>query len=220
MHHGRGIRYALLGAVSRNPDGVHGYALKRQCERILGNFWQLNFGEVYRTIDRLAVDGLIEHVLEEPESTRKLYRITEKGRRTLDTFILSPPTDAPRPLRQELAVKLLFAGRDQLPQVLELIEHQREAYMRQLSLLGVQRRKLSRAPIDSFVTNLLIDGAELSARAELAWLDDITQKLKERFLGSPIENESRPEALRRSTPGANPAASTRARSPGGMSGLR
>ena len=80
MHHGRGIRYALLGAVSRNPDGVHGYALKRQCERILGNFWQLNFGEVYRTIDRLAVDGLIEHVLEEPESTRKLYRITEKGR--------------------------------------------------------------------------------------------------------------------------------------------
>src|SRR4029077_2330461 len=98
--------------------------------------------------------------------------------------ILEPPTDAPRPLRQELAVKLLFAGPARLPELSKLIEHQREAYMRQLSLLGFHRRKLRRVSTDTFVTNLLIDGAELSVRAELAWLDDVTQKLKERFAAS------------------------------------
>jgi DNA-binding PadR family transcriptional regulator len=183
MRHGPGIRYALLGAVSRHTDGVHGYALKRQCERILGSFWQLNFGEVYRVLDRLADEGLIEQVLTEPESNRKLYRITERGRRSLDDFILTPPGDAPRPLRQELAVKLLFAGPEQVADVLKLIEVQREAYMRQLSQLGVQRRRLKRAPVDGFVTNLLIDGAELSVRAELAWLEDVTNKLRERAAG-------------------------------------
>ena len=183
MRQGTGIRYALLGVVSQHPDGVHGYALKRHCDRLLGNFWQLNFGEIYRVLDRLAADGLIEHVLVGPESSRKLYRITEKGRRSLDDFILLPPTDAPRPLRQELAVKLLFAGPGRLPELLRLIDHQREAYMRELSLLAVHRRRLARSPVDSFVTQLLIDGAELNVRAELAWLDEVTQKVQERFAG-------------------------------------
>jgi hypothetical protein len=115
------------------------------------------------------------------ESPRKLYRITEKGRRSLDDFVLAPPTDAPRPLRQELAVKLLFAAPERLPELLKLVAHPCEAYMRQLSLLGSQRRRLGRSATDAFVTNLLIDGAELVVRAELTWLDDVTQKLNERY---------------------------------------
>jgi hypothetical protein len=35
--------------------------------------------------------------------------------------------------------------------------------------------------VDAFVTNLLVDGAELAERAELTWLDEVTQKLGERF---------------------------------------
>jgi DNA-binding PadR family transcriptional regulator len=170
--------------VSQYPDGVHGYALKRHCERVLGNFWQLNFGEVYRVLDRLAAEGLITPVKPGAESSRKLYRISEKGQRSLDDFILVPPADTPRPLRQELAVKLLFAGPGRLENVLRLIDHQRETYMRELSLLGVQRRRLVRRGVDTFVTQLLIDGAELSVRAELAWLDEVTVKLTERFGGS------------------------------------
>src|SRR5262249_13373644 len=114
------------------------------------------------------------------DSTRNVFRITQKGRQSLDDFILQPPTDAPRPLRQELAVKMLFADRRRLPELYKLIEHQRQSYMRQFSQLGFQRRCLERAKIDGFVTNLLIDGAELAVRAELGWLDDVTQKLKER----------------------------------------
>ena len=82
-------------------------------------------------------------------------------------------------------MKLLFAGTDRVPELLGLIDHQRRAYLRQLHLLGAQRRKLRRVPIDSFVTNLLIDGAELSVRAELAWLDEVTQKLQERVAATP-----------------------------------
>jgi DNA-binding PadR family transcriptional regulator len=181
MRHGRGIHYALLGVVAQHPEGVHGYALKRQCDRLLGHFWQLNFGEVYRVLDRLSDEGLIEQISTEDESPRKLFRITDKGRQSLDDFILTPATDAPRPMRQELAVKLLFAGPERMADLISLIDHQREVYLRQLHLLGTQRRKIRRVPVDSFVTNLLIDGAELSVRAELAWLDEVVQKLKERY---------------------------------------
>jgi DNA-binding PadR family transcriptional regulator len=158
---------------------VHGYLLKRQCDRVLGHFWQLNFGEVYRILDRLSEEGLIEAVVTNAATSRKVFRITDKGRQSLDSFVLEPPTDAPRPLRQELAVKLLFAGAGRLPELLRLINAQRGTYMRQLHLLESHRRKLR--GVDSFVTGLLIDGAELNARAELAWLEDVSLKLKERF---------------------------------------
>ena len=181
MRQARSIHYAVLGVLSRSPDGVHGYALKRQCERVLGHFWQLNFGEIYRVLDRLADGGLIEQVLLEPSANRKLYRITDKGRSSLDAFIAAPPNDVPRPLRQELAVKLLFASRERLPELLELIDFQRHAYMRQLHSLESQRRRLRRLAAEAFVTNLLIDGAELNVRAELAWLDDVGRKLQERL---------------------------------------
>ena len=99
MRSGHGLRYAVLGMISQTPKGLHGYALKRQCERLLGSFWQVNFGEVYRVLDRLAGEGLIEQVTVEAEGPRKVYRITHRGQRSLDDFIFAPPTDAPRPVR-------------------------------------------------------------------------------------------------------------------------
>jgi len=190
MRHARGIHYALLGVVAQNPDGVHGYALKRQCDRILGHFWQLNFGEVYRILDRLSENGLVEEVLADSVSSRKVFRITDRGRQSLDTFILEPPTDAPRPMRQELAVKLLFAGPERMPELVRLIDAQRDTYMKQLHLLSVQRRKITKLPVDTFVTGLLIDGAELSVRAELAWLEDVAAKLKERFTSGSVGRQA------------------------------
>ncbi len=181
MRHSHGVQHAVLGVVSRNPEGIHGYAVRRQGERLLGHFWRLNFGEVYRILDRLAADGLIEQVADGTESARKVYRITARGQHSLDDYVLSPQTDAPRPLRQELAVKLLFASAEHLPELLKLVERQREAYMQELHKLGTERRKMRRAPFDGFVTHLLIDGAELAARAELAWLDEVAKRLSDRY---------------------------------------
>ena len=181
MRHVRGVHYALLGVVSRHPEGVHGYALKRKCDRILGHFWQLNFGEVYRVLDRLVEENLIEQVATRHDTNRKVYRITDNGRQSLDAFILEAAPDTPRPLRHDLAVKLLFAGPEQLPELLGLIRHQRDLYARQLRLIGTQRQRLQHLPFDSFVTKLLIDGAELNVRAELTWLDEVAAELKARY---------------------------------------
>jgi hypothetical protein len=78
-------------------------------------------------------------------------------------------------------VKLLFASPEHLPELLRLVARQRDAYMQELHKLGSERRKMRRAPFDAFVTHLLIDGAELSARAELAWLDEVAKRLQERY---------------------------------------
>ncbi len=128
----------------------------------------------------MTAEDLIEQIESGRDDGRKVYRITDKGRQSLDAFVLEPPTDVPRPLRQELSAKLLFATPNRLEDVLRVVSHQRSEYLRHLHALGVQRAKIARLSGDHSVTQLLIDGAELHARAEIAWLDDVTQRLKSR----------------------------------------
>ena len=41
--------------------------------------------------------------------------------------------------------------------------------------------RVQHLPFDSFVTELLIDGAELNVRAELAWLEEVAAALRARY---------------------------------------
>jgi DNA-binding PadR family transcriptional regulator len=181
MRQTNGLKFAVLAVIAYNPDGVHGYLLKEQCERILGKFWQLNRSEIYRMLDQLADERWIESVDGESGSPRKPYRITDEGQQNLGAFLLAPPTDVPRPLRQELAVKLLFASAEHVPELMRVIKCQRETCMGQLHSLAVQRRKRPKIEVDPFFLSLLIDGFERIVRAEVSWLDEICSKLTERF---------------------------------------
>jgi DNA-binding PadR family transcriptional regulator len=177
MPHGHGIDYGLLGLISRSEKGMHGYALKRQFERVWGACWQLSFGEVYRVLNRLVGEGLIQGVSDAECSHRKSYRITEAGRRKLGTFIAAPPTDVPHPFRRELAVKLVLADPEGLLRLLPVLDRVREAYGKELRHLGAHRRRLVSRAIDAPAATLALEGAELCTRAEVAWIDRLRQEL-------------------------------------------
>src|SRR3989442_4172903 len=103
------VQYAVLGLISERTEGAHGYQLKTEFDALYGDFWSLNYGQLYRTLDRLERAGLIQ-CTEEGQSgrpSRKGYRITASGRHNLDDWLLLPPTDEPRPLWDDLSVKRL-----------------------------------------------------------------------------------------------------------------
>ena len=186
MRRSDSVRFAILGLVARHPGGVHGYALRRQCADLLGHLWQLTLQEVYRVLGSLSADGWIEGNGRDPVAGRKIYCITPVGQQNLDAFLLRPAEDALQMRRQEVAAKVLFARPDRLAELLGVISAKRVAYEQQLALLDVQRRKLRRLPVDPFLANLLVDGAEVSMRAEIEWLDHVCEKLNERFGGSTL----------------------------------
>ena len=62
----------------------HGYAIMLEVERLTGGLLNLGPGTLYRSIQRMLVDGLIEetNVLHEPDlddERRRYYRITTFG---------------------------------------------------------------------------------------------------------------------------------------------
>lgn len=78
--------FALLLALTEGER--HGYALMADAERLSQGGITLGPGTLYRTLQRMRVDGLIEEVDTEPlpnradrrAERRRSYRITEAGR--------------------------------------------------------------------------------------------------------------------------------------------
>jgi PadR family transcriptional regulator AphA len=177
--HKDNLRYAVLGLVGARDSGVHGYQLKGELEALCNEFWEVNFGRLYRALDLLdqAGDLQVEAELQDGRPNRKVYRITEKGKQTLDDWLLQPVSERPRPLRDELVLKLLFLGRSNVEALTEQIRHQRSIYLGKLALIAQWKRRLLKSDMDGEVTSLVMDGMERRLRAEFAWLDDVTRKL-------------------------------------------
>lgn len=118
-----GTSYAVLGLIA-----VWGpctpYDLKQAIETTVENFWPVPHTTFYVEPERLQKAGLLDVEQEEHGRRRKLYAITEEGRRVLDAWVAAP-TAAPPQLRDELMLKV-FLGADPGPLVAERIAWHRE----------------------------------------------------------------------------------------------
>lgn len=172
------VKYALLGILSERDR--HGYDLKDAFEERVGEFWSLNYGQIYQTLDRLERDGLVEWRGERQEKRpdRKVYRITSKGRRELEEWLTRPVT-RPRALRDELFIKMLLLGPDKRRAITDLIERQKQIYLGHMRRLTERKFELSQRPdrAELLVTELLMDAALFHAEADVRWLTHCAQKL-------------------------------------------
>ena len=173
------VRFAVLGMVSTHQGGAHGYKLTRELEAVCDDFWEVNYGKIYRMLDDLERDGCLdatEH-LQSGRPNRRVFSITEKGRRSLDQWLVQAPSDKPRPLRDELSLKLLFLDPSRLSDISELMRQQRSIYVSRLGLVARRRARLNKTDIDSKLVELVMYGAEMRVEADLAWLEDLERKI-------------------------------------------
>ena len=179
---GDAVQYAILGLISGRSAGAHGYQLKIEFDALYGDFWSLNYGQLYRILDRLERAGFIEGTehIQSGRPTRRVYRITTNGQQTLDDWLILPPNDEPRPLRDELSVKLLFLTDARRKETLNLVRRQRSLYLHHLARLTKRRSVLEESGQDMFVTRLLLLQADMRVRSDLAWLDLVEQELHQR----------------------------------------
>ncbi len=136
------VRHAVLGLLS--TKAMHGYELKTKFDHVTGGFWQLNFGQIYSTLDRLEREGLVERVCEEADAERKVFRITTRGRTRLDDWI-GRPVGRARALRDDLFVRLLFCDRAQPEPILRMVARHRDAYELEIRKLTKRKARLERA---------------------------------------------------------------------------
>src|SRR6202049_3775803 len=73
------VRRAFLSLLTEAP--VHGYELMKQLEERSGGVYRASAGTVYPTLQQLEDEGLI---ISELREGKKVYRLTDEGKRELD----------------------------------------------------------------------------------------------------------------------------------------
>ncbi len=173
------IKYAMLGILAEKD--LHGYELKSIFDEKVGDFWSLNFGQIYSTLDRLEKEELVSHdrQIQDRRPDRKIYHITPKGRAELEEW-LSTPVNKVRALRDEFFIKLVFMDKKDPAPVLELIEKQKSLYLKQMSLLTRQKVTLKKKMTnpDTLISELLMDASLSHAEADIKWLTLCEMKIK------------------------------------------
>ena len=176
------IKHAILGILKDAPR--HGYEMKNLFNEKVGDFWNLNYGQIYTTLDRLTKEGLVDWVEEEQDSKpdKKVYYLSPKGDQEL-AWWLQQPLSKPRALRDELFIKLLFLDKDEPDKIYQLIEQQTEIYLNYMKELTNKKYKLTKEGInrDNIITDLLMDAALFHAEADIRWLRHAEGKLKDYF---------------------------------------
>lgn len=160
------MRLPLLALLAKEP--AHGYELKGQLERILGDAYPSpNIGQVYLTLQRLEKAGLVrgEDVVQSGRPNKRIYELTPAGHAEVDAW-LAEPSEGPR-VRDDFFMKLALGPQAGVTDRLELINRQRRHYLAQMRALS----RLNAAGDDNRIASLLIEGAMLHVQADLDWLE-------------------------------------------------
>ena len=173
------VKYAMLGILAEKD--LHGYELKSSFDDKVGEFWSLNYGQIYSTLDRLEQEDLVTHdrQVQDKRPDKKIYSITSKGKKKLEEW-LSTPVSKLRALRDEFFIKLVFMDKRNPAPVLDLIEKQKAMYLKQMNQLTHQKVELKKQPKkhDMLTTELLMDAGLFHAEADIKWLTLCEAKIR------------------------------------------
>lgn len=162
------VKHGLLAALNRRS--MHGYELRRQLADELGPEWNVNYGQVYSTLERLVRDGLCvqsETVSVADAPDRKLYTVTPAGRTELRRWFLSA-TEEHDTERDELYAKVVLGLTGDV-EVGDVIQAQRKGLLRRIGSLTSLKEKLDQEL--ELVEVLQLDLSIAKTEAVIRWLN-------------------------------------------------
>jgi len=171
------FKHAILGLLADGP--LHGYELKALYQDQLVPSTELNFGQVYTTLDRLQRDGWVEHdvVSQQERPDKKVYALTPEGRRQLESW-MDTPSVVNLDMRNETCLKLMLARRLANVDVIEVLKVEKRACLARLHEL-TQARARAKDDGEPVPTVLLLDLAVRRLEAFMKWLENCDDVLRQ-----------------------------------------
>ncbi|MDT0305169.1 PadR family transcriptional regulator [Streptomonospora wellingtoniae] len=101
------LRNAVMAALLEGE--ASGYDLARSFDASVADFWMATPQQLYRELERMATEGLVQARMVEQEKrpNKRLFSLTDTGRRALYAFTAAPPR--PGAMREELMVQVQAA---------------------------------------------------------------------------------------------------------------
>jgi PadR family transcriptional regulator AphA len=186
------LKHALLGFINYCP--MTGYELKKFFDTSVAHFWNAELSQIYPALKAMESEGLVEMKVEvqEDRPNRKVYSITDSGRRELLDW-LAKPADREQ-VREPILIKVFFGSSLPKQELIEVIskcadetrlmvaylEYAHKFTDKFVEALGLQHEAL--------FWQLTIDCGLRIHRAELEWAEEAVRQI-EAADDSVFENE-------------------------------
>ncbi|MDL9938526.1 PadR family transcriptional regulator [Gordonia sp. ABSL1-1] len=174
------LEHAILVSLAERPGT--GYEIGQQFDRSIGYFWSATHQQIYRTLKKLHTDGLVsfESVSQDGRPDKKVYTISDQGRKVLAEWAMSPTRL--QPMHSDLGVKLRAAEFGDLAAIIGELKSHRDEHLAQLKVFtgfaadyypepdGLTGRKLHQY--------LVLRGGIRSEQAFVDWCDEVIAGLE------------------------------------------
>lgn len=169
------FRHFILGLVSLEPRS--GYDIKRLLESLSWLVGNPSFGSLYPTLHALLEEGLtsVEVIPQRDKPSRKVYSITDLGRRVLKEWMAQPVETGPS--LKSFVMRLSLASNFSIEKLLAHLQERRaqvEAHRKtlELSINGSNSKQ-------DLKESLVLEYGLVLANAELEWLDSTLNQLSQ-----------------------------------------
>jgi PadR family transcriptional regulator, regulatory protein AphA len=175
------LAHAILGLLADEP--MTGYDLKTIAfDRSVSHFWSADQAQIYRTLDKLAEQGLVEYTLEiQPDGpNRKIYRPTAAGLGELQRWLAEPQ---PLPARRDPGLIQLFFGEYiNDADLIAVLEEKLAAHRARLAVYqAISAKYPFQEPAPSrkiLFHRLTLECGLRSEAASIAWLEDALARIR------------------------------------------
>ena len=122
------LPHALLGVINYAP--LTGYDLKTAFNASVNMFWNASLPQIYRTLHRMEKDGWVRSRIEHQEGkpNRKIYEITDQGRKALRTWLAGPLEV--HQVKDQMMLKVFFGNQMDPHDLLEQIKTLRKTQIK------------------------------------------------------------------------------------------
>jgi len=177
------LKHALLGFL--NYGGMSGYELKQCFDQSIRHFWNANLSQIYPTLGQMEKEGLLTLKVkyQEDRPNRKVYYITEAGRKELRRW-LCEPVELPL-TRHPFLIKVFFGGNLEKEEILAQLRHdlvlrqeQLDAYQKRVREVLEQYIKATGMEREGLFWGLTLEAGIKFEEAWIQWCEEAINKIE------------------------------------------
>lgn len=169
------LKYAILGLINRQP--MTGYDITKEFDqRVLANFWHAKHSQVYPELGKLIDEDLVhfEIVIQGEKLEKKLYTITEKGKKELLEWLVKDEPLEPTP-KDVFRLRTYFSDFITIDQLRTNLKIQLDKHiLKRDHLLHIMNTVYDNIPIPmtkEFSDYIILEGAILREDSYIEWLN-------------------------------------------------
>lgn len=169
----RTLKYAILGLLNRTP--MTGYDLSKDFDKDLTNFWHAKHSQIYPELKKLTDEGLIHfevHITGEILE-KKVYSITDSGRKNLEQWLLLEEDLEPTP-KDVFKLRMYFSENMNQEQLHHLLKDQYDKRLTKYNFLKQHLDEYDNSTTfgsPEFGDYMVLLGANMREKSYLEWLE-------------------------------------------------